>query len=238
MGGNTVEQPPLPAAPDPLKTARASTQAQLESLPAMLQAQQQFGPGFAQAYLDLQKKYGTQFGEELRKQQEATNPELVGARKTLTDYLAQEELLTPTEQAQFQQDVRASQGVRGFGLVSGVGAQDEFEKLTELRQNLKARKLNIALSTAGRAPVTGASQVDNQQFVQNVNPSQIFGLASSNYSQGSQNWGVGQQLQQQANASQQAFWGDIIGGGLGMAGSLASGGMSLAGTKALASAIK
>ena len=196
MGGGGTPEPPSPK-----ETAVQSVEGQVENLPTILAAQKEFGPQFAQQQLQqieefgpqyaeqllsLQEQYGPQIGEALRAEQEATSPELASSRRVLTEYLDKPEGLTQEEQRGFTQDVRGAQGARGFGLVSGAGAQQEFEKLTELRQELKTRRLNIALSTAGRAPVQGATQQQTNfgpsQLVQNATPSQIFGLQAQNNS--------------------------------------------------------
>ena len=230
MGSTKIE---APSAPTPQETTKQAIDAQVQSLPDILKAQQEFGPQFAQtsfdqeiqnlkqfapgiaeAALKLQEEFGPRYAEALKAEQEAASPELAASRKVLTDYLGQEELLTPEEERQATQDIRGAQNVRGFGLDSGVGAQDELSKLTDLRQRLKERRLNIALSTSGRAPITGATQFQPAQtspgqLVQNVNPGQIFGLATSNYATGSAN------AQAQAKNTNQLF-----GAGLGALGTV------------------
>ena len=229
MGSTSVSSPQAPVAPTAEETTREAIQGQVESLPDILAAQQEFGPQFAdqafqqqmrditefgpqaaEASLALQEQFGPRFAEALRAEQEAASPELGASRRVLTDYLNQEELLTPEEERKMQQDTRAAQNVRGFALESGVGAQDELKNMTALRQQLKERRLNIALSTSGRAPVTGQTQFQGGgqfgpgQLVQNVNPGQIFGLASSNFGTQANIFGT-----QSANAQANA------GGGLG-----------------------
>ena len=201
-GGDQPEPPSVSAAaPTPEETTQQAIQSQIAATPQILATQrefgpqftqleleqlQEFGPQFAQTALDLQKRFGPQIGEALRAEQEAAQPELGAARRTLTEFLEQPEELTSEEQRKFTQDLRAAQGVRGFALESGLGAEDELRQLTELRQSLKTRRLNIALATAGRAPVTGGTQAQQTSFgpgqlVQNVTPGQIFGLAASTF---------------------------------------------------------
>ncbi len=237
--GGGDDEPTPPPQPTAQETSAQAIQAQIDALPQILAAQQQYSPQFtqlsldqlqqfgpqgSQALLDLENQYGTQYAQALKAEQEAANPELAQARKVLTDYLGQEEMLTPQEQRQFEQDLRGSQGVRGFALESGVGAQDELSKLTALRQQLKERRLNIALSTAGRAPVTGSTQystpqTSSGQLVQNVDPGSIFGLASNNYSTGANLYST--QLANQASKRQ--FTSDLIGGGIGFMGGIGAG---------------
>src|SRR3990167_9206101 len=100
MGGSDPVEPATPApAPSVNETSAQAIQAQIDALPKILAAQQQygsqfseeqlkslqqFGPQFAQAALDLQKTYGPQFAEVER----SLSPELAGAQTTLSDYLA------------------------------------------------------------------------------------------------------------------------------------------------------
>jgi len=75
--------------------------------------------------------------------------------------------------------VRAAQSVRGIGDISPLGAIQESAEIQRLRSNLRARRINVALSTAGRVPIGGVPTVQGTigrgQLVQNVSPENIFG---------------------------------------------------------------
>lgn len=199
-GGKVPEQPSAPPAPpSSSETTAQAIQAQIDSLPKILAAQQQygdqfseeslrslkeFGPQFAEAALKLQKDYGPQFADIER----SLSPELAGAQKTLADFLNQ------TDQAEYDalrpgliEDVRSAQSQRGIGAISPLGSIDESVQLQRLKQSLKDRRLNVALSTAGRVPIgqmpTVQGQTGTGQLVQNVNPESIF-----NYQQGLNNF--------------------------------------------------
>lgn len=191
MGGDEPAQPaPPPSPPSTGETTAEAIQAQIESLPKIIAAQREygpqfsalrlselkeFGPQFAEAALRLQSEYGPQFAEVER----GLSPELAGAQRTLADFLAQ------TDESEYQrlkpgllEDVRAAHSVRGIGDVSPLGSIDEAVQLQRLRQSLKDRRLNVALSTAGRVPVSSFPTVQGQtgtgQLVQNVDPQSIF----------------------------------------------------------------
>lgn len=210
--GNTVVQAPqAPQAPSPGQTAKEAINAQIDALPRILEAQQQygsqfseqqlqalqeFGPEFAQTALELQQQFAPQFQEVER----SVNPELAAASDTLASFLE------GTDEDEFNrllpgltEDVRSAQSLRGLGDVSPLGAIDEAVQVQRLRQSLKDRRLNIALSTAGRTPISGLPQIQGQtgtnQLVQNVSPESIFGaqnsinsLNSSVYQTASQNF--------------------------------------------------
>lgn len=196
MGGGTPEQPAAPPAPpSSAETSAQAIQAQIDALPKILEAQKEYGwqfseeqlkslekygPQYAEAALKLQKEYAPQFAEVER----SLSPELAGAQKTLADFFAQ------TDQQEYEslkpglvQDIRSAQSVRGIGDISPLGSIDESVQLQRLKQSLKDRRLNVALSTAGRVPISSMPTVQGQtgtgQLVQNVNPASIFDYQSS-----------------------------------------------------------
>lgn len=196
MGGKTtIQQPAAPTAPSPAETSREAINAQIDALPRILQAQEQYGPQFSQQQLDALQQFGPEFAQtalELQKQfapqfqevERQVNPELAAASSTLADFLQS------TDEQEFQrllpgltEDVRAAQSLRGLGDVSPLGAIDEAVQVQRLRQSLKDRRLNVALSTAGRTPISGLPTVQGQtgtnQLVQNISPESIFGAQSS-----------------------------------------------------------
>jgi hypothetical protein len=200
MSSSSAPAPaPPPPAPSPMETSAQAIQAQINALPEILKAQQQYGPQFsqlnlqelqnygpqfAQAALDLQKTYGPQFAEVER----SLSPELAGAQDTLKNFLSSTD---DQEYAALRpgliDDVRSAQSARGIGAISPLGSIDESVQLQRLKQSLKDRRLNIALSTAGRVPISSFPTVQGQtgtgQLVQNVGPESIFG-----YQQGLNNF--------------------------------------------------
>jgi len=237
MGSTKIAAPaPPPPAPSPGETSAQAIQAQIDALPKILAAQQQFGPGFsqqqledlqtfgpqfAQSALDLQRQFGPQFAEVER----GLAPELAGAQRTLSDFLNQ------TDEQEFQslrpgllEDVRAGQSQRGLGAISPLGSIDESVQLARLKQSLKDRRLNVALSTANRVPIGGIAQVQGQtgvgQLVQNVNPESIFNAQASNNAFSSSIFGTQANIFGSRLANQGNPLGSILGG---LAGAAAGG---------------
>jgi len=135
MGGDDQEQPTPAPAPSATQTYKQAIQDQLDMAPQVMAATE---------------KYGTQYTELQRK----LNPELAGASKTLSDFLSS------TDDQEFNalkpglvEDVRSAQSARGIGDISPLGSIDESVQVARLKQSLKDRRLNIALSTAGRQPI-------------------------------------------------------------------------------------
>lgn len=245
MGSTKIESPsPPPAPPSANETSAQAIQAQIDALPKILAAQQQYGPQFsglelsqlqqygpqfAQTALDLQREYGPQFADVER----SLSPELAGAQSTLANFLSQ------TDDKEYEslrpgliEDVRAGQSQRGLGAISPLGSIDESVQLQRLRQSLKDRRLNIALSTAGRVPISSMPTVQGQtgtgQLVNNVNPDSIFG-----YQQGLNNFNAsifGTQANIYGNRLQNSGspMGAILGG---LAGSVVGGAGTALGTR-------
>lgn len=197
MGG---PQPSAPANPPPAPTVQETTaqaiQAQIDALPKILEAQKQYGGQYSEEQLKSLKTYAPQFAEQAlaleeqfapqyKRISDLLNPEIGAAQKTLTDFLS------ATDQQEYEalkpgllEDVRSAQAVRGIGAISPLGSIDESVQLQRLKQSLKDRRLNIALSTAGRTPISGMVQMGQgttgtSQLVQNVSPSDAIGYQSS-----------------------------------------------------------
>jgi|GEM_PF-3100850 len=196
MGGGTPSQPaPPPAPPSVGETSAQAIQAQIDALPKILASQKEFGPQFSELSLEQLRKFGpefaktaldlqSQFGPKYKEIQDQLNPEVAAAQKSLTDFLSQ------TEEQEYQalrpgllEDVRAAQSVRGIGAISPLGSIDESVQLQRLRQSLKDRRVNVALSTAGRVPISGVPQLNPTsgvgQLVQNISPQSIFEYAQN-----------------------------------------------------------
>lgn len=112
------------------------------------------------------------------------SPELAGAQKTLADFLAQnDEQEFNSLKPGLIDDIRSAQSSRGIGAISPLGSIDESVQLMRLKQSLKDRRLNVALSTAGRVPISQMPTVQGQtgtgQLVNNVNPDSIFNYQQS-----------------------------------------------------------
>jgi len=242
-GGTTIEQPSAPPAPPSgAETSREAIQAQIESLPQILEAQQEFGPQFSQQQLQALQQFGPQFAEtalglqrefapQFAEVERQLAPELAESQRTLTDFLrgTDEEEFSRLAPGLIEQ-VRAGQSVRGLGDISPLGAIDESVQVQQLRESLRNRRLNIALSTAGRTPISNFPQVQGQtgvgQLVQNISPESIFGRQSSI-----------DQLRQQQFATQANLFNQQPGGILGqIAGGIGGAVVSGAGAAAGAAA--
>lgn len=201
-----------PTPPSVEATSAQSIQAQIDALPKILAAQQQYGPQFTQQFFNETAQFAPQILGLQRQLESQYTPELGAARGVLEDYFKQEQEMTPYEERQAKDTFRGAQSARGMAQ-SGMGAQEELRGLTQLRQQLKSQRLGLAMQMAGMgspqtAALTSMSPVA-QLGVQNVNPSQIFGLTQSNYAN----------QMAQYNQNQQGK-GQMFGSVLGLAGTL------------------
>jgi len=232
MGGSPQpQQIAPPATPSTTETSAQAISAQIEALPRILEAQRTFGPQFTQLELEQMRQFGGQFVEEAlnlerqfgvplaqqtRAEQAILAPERIAGSDFLTAYLNEPTDLSEGEEAQAKQQIRAGQAERGMAF-AGSSSDDELRALTEMRQALKTRKIQTALSVAGQQPATGTSTVNSpntfgSQLVQNVTPAQTFALTASNYATG-----AGMYNASQANATQRQgqwlnFGGNLFGG--------------------------
>ena len=223
---------PPPPAPSPAETSQQAIDAQINSLPKMLAAQQQYGPQFSQLNLDQLNQFGPQFaqaalnleqqfGPQMTAAMRANSPELAGAQDTLSTFLKGDDQSDYNNLAPgILEQTRAGQSARGIGAISPLGSVDESVQLAQLKQSLQDRRLNVALSTAGRVPIGAAQPVQGTtgtgQLVQNVSPGDIFGAQASNNSYNSSIFNTqgaiyGNQL---AHPSGNVF-GTILGSGAG-----------------------
>lgn len=233
-GGNPGSSPSAPPAPPSAgETSRESIQAQIDALPEIFRAQSQYGPQFSQLQLDQLRQFGPQFADEALKLRDKISPESGAASRSLADYLG------GNDQSEFDalkpglvEDVRAGQSARGFATASPLGAIDESVQIQRLKSSLKDRRLNVALSTAGRQPLGGINGTTGTgQLVQNIDPSSFFGYQGNvnNYGASIFNSQAGIFGSQMNNSG--SVFGSLLGGFAGGASGAAG---TAAGTAAIA----
>lgn len=194
------KQPKAPTPPSAQETASASIQAQINAIPQMLAAQQQygsqftqlsldelknFGPQFADAQLSLEKQFGPQFAQSTVDTAKILTPESVAAQEQLKKYFESgPPQLNEEQQRQSINAVTDATAFRGLG-ESGFSATEALKRMVFEQQSLNDQFYNKALSAAGRTPtgVTSSAQANPLsygpgQLVQNVDPGQYFGYQS------------------------------------------------------------
>ena len=207
MGGDDPVQPTPAPVVQSTQAYKSAVQDQLDMAPAVMAATE---------------KYGTQYTELQRK----LNPELAGASKTLSDFLS------TTDDQEYNalkpglvEDVRSAQSARGIGDISPLGSIDESVQVARLKQSLKDRRLNIALTTSGRQPIgsyagaTGdtGSIMGYQSNVNSMNAS-IYGTQAGMWNQQQQSGNVLGTIAGMGLGSMMGGYGTALGAGLGGGG--------------------
>ena len=197
--GTPPSAPSAPAAPpSTAETSAQAIQSQIDALPKILAAQKEYSGQFSEQQLKELNQYSGPFAEAALKLQaqyapqykaisDILNPEVSAAQRNLTSFLTQTDDQEYNSLAPgVREDIRGAQSQRGLGPISPLGSIDEGVQLARLKSSLKDRRLNIALSTAGRTPISGQANIQSQgvgQLVQNVTPQQTF-----DYQQGLNNF--------------------------------------------------
>lgn len=237
------DEPEPPAVPSPTQVSESAVQAQAANLPEILRAQQEFGPQFVEAQLALQEQFAPRalkdqlalqqqfapgFAEATRDITQILRPEAIAGQERLLEELQRPlaETLSPEEEAAFQRSSRAATSVRGLG-ESGFGALEEVRGLTDLRNQLRQQRLNLALSTVGAIPTQPTQmptpQVSAGQLVQNVQPATFFGGQQAQQSTLANIFGTQEQSRIAQRGQNIQLLGDIVGGGSQIGAALATG---------------
>lgn len=226
MGSTKIESPSTPAAPTPAQTAEQYAAA----LPIYWENQLKYAPLEAQQQVSLAQQYAAPLAQAYQTANEILYPGTAGLQESLAAQ-AQTGMtsgLTPAETAQYRSDL-ASQ--LGTNVGSGIGSDYMSRNMLMQQQNRQDYYRNLALSTAGRQPLTTAQPVNTLNYMQNYTPT-----ANANFvGQGYGNYSNAYSSMYGANAgiagSKNQMYGQIIGGGLGALGTFGGGYFQGAGAK-------
>ncbi len=208
MGGttsNTTIQAPAPPAPP---SVTSSLEDYIKNVPALFQTAQQYQPQFAQ----LQQQISQQ-----------TSPLTAGLQETLAGQ-AIEGIQGDVPDFVREEYLDNMRGQLGQNVASPIGADDISRKLRAQQFQFKSANQNLALSLAGRQQLV--QPPSQEQLLGGFNTGQALGFNQGVF--GTQAGMYGQQanmatqqaaINQRGNAANSAFWGDIVGGGIGALGS-------------------
>jgi hypothetical protein len=218
MGSTKIESPSTPKAPTAAETAEQYAAA----LPIYWENQLKYAPMEAQQQVDLASKYALPLAQAYRQANDILYPGTSGLQEQLAAQ-AQAGMtagLTDAEKQQYQSDLAAQ---LGSNVGSGIGADYMSRNMLMQQQNRQDYFRNLALSTAGRQPLTTAQPVNSLNYMQNYTPTanaNFVGQGYGNYSYAySSMYGANANLQ----GSQNQMYGQIIGGAMGGAGTLGAG---------------
>lgn len=213
MSKGSVQQPTPPAAP----TVADTTKAYVDSLPAMYQAQLDWNPKLTEQDYQLTSQYA----EKYKSLQDSLYPELAQLDKQLTNQAlagsATSELSDPLKKQyldQFRSEVGDQAG-------SGIGAGYVSKNMLNAGVSQQQYYQNIGLTLTGRQPLYQQQQTQTANVGQGYNygtVSQAMQQGYGNYSNAySSMYGANAQLQ----GSQNAMYGQMIGGAAGGFGTFA-----------------
>jgi hypothetical protein len=180
-------------------------------LPAIYAAQLKYGPQLAQQQVDLASQYALPLAQAYYNAQKTMYPTTVG----LQEQLAQSALtgmgqgLSDAEKEQYRSDLAAQLGTN---VGSGIGSDYMSRNMLLQQQNRQDYWRNLALSTAGRQPLTQASGVSTPDYMSNFTPTSVMGYNANNY-------GTYAGAYTNLQGSYNQMMGNIIGGAMGGGGS-------------------
>lgn len=217
MGSTSVSTPAAPAAP----TAAESAAQYAAALPIYWENQLKYAPLEAQQQVSLAQQYALPLANAYKAANDVMYPGTSGLQESLAAQ-AQTGMtagLTDAEKAQYTSDLGAQLGSNAG---SGIGADYMSRNMLMQQQGRQDYYRNLALSAAGRQPLTQAQPVNSLNYMQNYTPTanaNFVGQGYGNYSNAySSMYGANANLAGQNNAAMMG----MIGGGLGAAGSMGS----------------
>jgi hypothetical protein len=208
--------PSTPDAPDPAKSYEQGIQVYLKYLPQLLAAEQssreQYDPQRIAEQQSLQDQFGTtQYNQQLQAFNQL-DPTYLAAHDQLganvTNELALGSSLSPSDQSQLEQYVRAAQTARGNTLGNAPATQEAYA-LGDRGRQIQQQRMQNAFSFM--AAPTIAQQVN---AVQPVSPDRTSAFADPNAGYQGQQFAL-QNYQNMLGASQLSSgnpWGSALGG--------------------------
>lgn len=207
-GGTNIEAPTQPSTAD-------AVNAWVNSMPQVYSTQMQYAPLQAQQAVDLANQYAGQYGQAMQKAQAGMYPETSKLQEQLATQAGQgmQSDVPDWMKQQYKSNVNAQ---LGSNVASPIGADYMSRGLLQQQQDWKQYYNNLALSTAGRQPLTSAATPATSDYMSGYTPQSVMGFTSNTY--GTAGNIYGSQLQSQAanNASMM----NLFGSGIGAAGSM------------------
>ena len=208
MGGDNTPQMITPTQPPSAPTYGATLDDYIKNFPKLLDLEKQYGPELAQLQYQLAQQYTPQYAQMMQGVEQQLYPQtsqlqeqvagqaLQGLSSQMPDYMAQ----------QYMSDMNAGIGANAN---APIGVSARSTGLMNLQQDWKKYYQNLALTTAGRQPLTQVTIPSTQ--------SASSGLGNAlTYSQGTYGSYVGAFPQQTlANAYQSALLPQGTGTGIG-----------------------
>lgn len=209
MGGDTTVQ--QPAAP----TTTSSVNDWAQNLPTVYENQLKYAPLEAAQQVSLAQQYAQPLGQAMQSAQSAMYPQTTALQENIAGQAAQgmQSQMPDWMKSQYQSNMNAQ---LGNNVNSPIGADYASRGLMQQQQDWKQYYQNLGLSATGRQPLNQASTPNSSNYMQGFTPGAVMNSNNQNFGTQANIFGT----QQQAATANQGQWMNLIGSGMGAAGSM------------------
>lgn len=214
--GSTVDAS-TPAQP----TTQGSVQDWANALPQIYQTQMQYAPLQAQQQVNLASQYATPLAQAYQSAQSSLYPQTTALQENLASQAAagMSSDVPDWMKQQYQSNVNAQLGSNAY---SPIGADYMSRGLLQQQQNWKQYYQNLGLSVTGRQPLTQASGPQTTDYMSSFTPGSVMQSNNQNYNTAGNIYGSQLNYNSAANAAML----NLIGSGVGAAGTMVGGGFT------------
>ena len=220
-GGSDISTP----TPPPQPTVGESMADWVKHMPQVYDLQMEYAPQQAAQQVALAQEYAAPLGQAYLQAQREMYPE----QYAMSDMLSQQAMegmqgqVPDWQKAQYQSDLRANLGTN---IGSPISADYMSRAGLQQQQDYQNQWRNVGLSLAGKQPTFQAQAPQTSDYMSGFTPGGVMGYRAQTYSPYASAYSSMYGANAQVAASENAMMGDIIGGGLGMFGSILGAGMA------------
>jgi len=206
-------------------TTGQSVQDWANALPQIYETQMKYAPLQAQQQVGLAQQYAAPMGQAMQAAQSAMYPKTTALQENLAG-VAQEGMGSQVPDW-MQQAYRSNMSAQlGNNVNAPIGADYMSRGLLQQQQDWQRYYQNLGLSVTGRQPLTQAGTPQTSDYMSGFTPGSV--MQSNNQNYGTQAGIYGNQLSYNSNANGQMM--NMIGAGIGAAGTMGGSMFGLGGT--------
>lgn len=212
--GSSKPSAPTPQAPSP----QDSVNAWVSALPAIYNAQMQYAPQEAAQQVQIAQQTDLPLAQAQKSAMDALYPQTSALQENLATQANQgiQEGIPDWMKQQYQSDMNAQLGNNAG---SGIGADYMSRGLLQQNQNWKQYYQNMGLSLAGRQPLAEPQSAGYSNYMSGFTPGGVLQGQNNNYATAANIYGTKAGYQSAQNAAML----NLIGSGIGAAGSVGQG---------------
>ena len=206
-------------------TTGQSVQDWANALPQIYQTQMQYAPLQAQQQVELAQKYAGPLGQAMQAAQSGMYPKTTALQENLAGVAT--EGMSSQVPDWMQQAYRSNMSAQlGNNVNAPIGADYMSRGLLQQQQDWQRYYQNLGLSVTGRQPLTQAGTPQTSDYMSGFTPGSV--MQSNNQNYGTAAGIYGNQLSYNSNANGQMM--NMIGAGIGAAGTMGGSMFGLGGT--------